>query len=303
MLKLGIIGSSPGNGHPYSWSAIFNGYEPDAMAECPYPVIPAYLAKQRFPEDRLANGQVTHIWTQDPENSRHIAQASRIAHVVDNFSDLIGKVDGVLLARDDAEHHEEMAVPFLRAGMPVYIDKPLALDRQTERRIFAEERFPGQIYTGTPLTHAVELMLDSATQEQLGEIRHVHAVTPKYWNTYAVHIIEPVLAYLDLNSSPVQTEVMRSGEAVILVARWENGKSATFTVTGSLPAKITFDIFGTDGHEQRVFADSFNAFKTSLQRFCTGVQNRQRMFDLKRQSLVTELIECGSQEMDKAVRQ
>ena len=25
-LKIGIIGSSDGNGHPYSWSAIFNGY-------------------------------------------------------------------------------------------------------------------------------------------------------------------------------------------------------------------------------------------------------------------------------------
>jgi hypothetical protein len=294
MLKLGIIGSSPGNGHPYSWSAIFNGYEPDAMAGCPFPVIPEYLARQKFPEDRLTNAQVTHIWTEDPENSRHIAQASRIPHVVDKISDLIGKVDGILLARDDAERHEEMAVPFLRAGMPVYIDKPLALDRQTERRLFAEERFPGQIYTGTPLVHATELVLDSETRKRLGEIRHVHAVTPKYWNTYAVHIIEPALGYLDLDSSPVQMEVVRSGETVILAARWNTGKSATFIVTGSLPAKITFDIFGMNGHERRVFADSFNAFKTSLKRFCLGIQNRERMFNLERQSLVTELIECAS---------
>ena len=26
-LKLGVIGLSEGNGHPYSWSAIFNGYD------------------------------------------------------------------------------------------------------------------------------------------------------------------------------------------------------------------------------------------------------------------------------------
>jgi hypothetical protein len=26
-IKLGIIGASKGNGHPYSWSAIFNGYD------------------------------------------------------------------------------------------------------------------------------------------------------------------------------------------------------------------------------------------------------------------------------------
>ena len=29
-LKLGIIGISNGNGHPYSWSAIFNGYDTTA---------------------------------------------------------------------------------------------------------------------------------------------------------------------------------------------------------------------------------------------------------------------------------
>lgn len=26
-ISLGIIGMTPGNGHPYSWSAIFNGYD------------------------------------------------------------------------------------------------------------------------------------------------------------------------------------------------------------------------------------------------------------------------------------
>ena len=35
MYKLGIIGLSPGNGHPYSWSAIFNGYSKEKMAAWP----------------------------------------------------------------------------------------------------------------------------------------------------------------------------------------------------------------------------------------------------------------------------
>ena len=42
-LKLGIIGLSSDNGHPYSWSAIFNGYDPEEMARCPFPGIPEYL--------------------------------------------------------------------------------------------------------------------------------------------------------------------------------------------------------------------------------------------------------------------
>ncbi len=43
-IRLGIIGMTEGNGHPYSWSAIFNQYDREAMTEeCPFPGIPAYL--------------------------------------------------------------------------------------------------------------------------------------------------------------------------------------------------------------------------------------------------------------------
>ena len=42
MLRLGIIGISEGNGHPYSWSAIFNGYNHEYAQDCPFPVIPDY---------------------------------------------------------------------------------------------------------------------------------------------------------------------------------------------------------------------------------------------------------------------
>ena len=70
-LKLGIIGTSKGNGHPYSWSAIFNGYDPKYMKNCPYPVIYDYLSKQKFPEDNIKGASVTHIWTQNKKISEH----------------------------------------------------------------------------------------------------------------------------------------------------------------------------------------------------------------------------------------
>src|SRR6185369_739330 len=171
-----------GNGHPYSWSAIFNGYEPQAMAACPFPVIPQYLAQRRFPEDALPEGKVTHVWTQDAALSAHIAVASRIPHVVTRFEDMIGAVDAVLLARDDAETHEAFATPFLEAGLPVYIDKPFALDQATADRILSREQFPGQIFSCTPLIFASELALCAADRENFGRLRHVAAVTPKYWD-------------------------------------------------------------------------------------------------------------------------
>ena len=109
MLKIGIIGLSDGNGHPYSWSAIINGdYNDKAMADCGYAGIPIYLNANRNALG-IDGEKVTHIWTQDREISEHVAAASLIDNVVDDINDLIGNVDAVLLARDDPENHKAAA--------------------------------------------------------------------------------------------------------------------------------------------------------------------------------------------------
>ena len=43
IIKTGMIGISSGNGHPYSWSAIVNGYDEIEIKKCRFKVIPNYL--------------------------------------------------------------------------------------------------------------------------------------------------------------------------------------------------------------------------------------------------------------------
>ena len=145
--KLGIIGMSPGNGHPYSWSAICNGYNKEAIEKCGFPAISRYLCEKNFPSDFIDNAFVTHVWTQDYSRSCHIALASNIRNVVTDFRDLIGEVDAILLARDDSENHLYYARPFLEAGMPIYIDKPLALSVDRAKEIMDLQVFPGQLFS------------------------------------------------------------------------------------------------------------------------------------------------------------
>ena len=47
MIKLGIIGFSKNNGHPYSFSAIINGYDKKYFKKVGYPQILNYLEKQK----------------------------------------------------------------------------------------------------------------------------------------------------------------------------------------------------------------------------------------------------------------
>ena len=82
-INLGIIGLSEGNGHPYSWSSIFNSYDKSLMENCGFPVIPRYLERHLFPQVCIREAQVTHIWTQSKEISAHISNTCFIEKICD----------------------------------------------------------------------------------------------------------------------------------------------------------------------------------------------------------------------------
>ena len=113
MIKIGLIGYNEGNGHPYSFSAIINGYDREFMSQCPYRVIYKYLSSRPSDELGLEEMQVTHIWCPDIQVAKDIARCSKIDHVVENYEDMLGVVDAVIIARDDVGSHYEIARFFL----------------------------------------------------------------------------------------------------------------------------------------------------------------------------------------------
>ena len=63
-------------------------FDREEMKNCPFPVIPKYLAQQNFPQDFLYDrATVTHIWTQDREVSKNIALAALIPNICNTFID------------------------------------------------------------------------------------------------------------------------------------------------------------------------------------------------------------------------
>jgi hypothetical protein len=117
-LTLGMAGMIEGNGHPYSWSAIVNGYDSQKMAASPYPVIAEYLDEQPAGEVGLPDVSVTHIWTDNPTDAKDVAEATYIDEVVSSPTDLIGKVDAVLIPTDDGDDHVGRVKPFVGAEIP-----------------------------------------------------------------------------------------------------------------------------------------------------------------------------------------
>ena len=292
-LKLGVIGMSEGNGHPYSWSAIFNGYNPEYMKDCPFPSIPDYLAKQKFPEDSLSHlGQVTQVWCQKKKIAEHIAAASHIENVVANIEDMIGQVDAVLLARDDAENHYEMALPFLKAGLPIFIDKPLAVKISEAEKIWAAQQFNNQVFSCSSLRYAKELMLSEEEKEMIGEIKLVEGSVMKKWETYGIHILEPLVAQLPNRGKLIEIKGIGSGYQKQVLVQWDH-VSGYFKTTGNTPSPLEIKFFGEKGNITKTFNDSFNAFKNSLQVFIEVIHHPEKNIPQEETLELVTILEKG----------
>lgn len=292
-LKLGVIGLSTGNGHPYSWSAIFNGYDSLAMEDCGFPVIPRYLENQQFPKDAIAEGEVTHVWAQDKNIASHIAKAALIDNVVNHYTDMIGQVDGVLLARDDAETHYEFASPFLNAGIPIYIDKPLALSVADAKHLIHLQQYPGQLFSCSALRYAKEFKLSDIELAQLGRLRHIHGTVPKDWDKYAVHVIEPLLMLAKERGAIKRTQTWRNKDATTLSVEYSDGLQVLVSTMGSSNAPLTLRVMGDLGWKDLFFQDTYFAFKSALFEFVQGIIHRDVRIDPEFMLEVVNLIESG----------
>ena len=293
-IRLGLIGLSPGNGHPYSWAALCNGYNREAMENCGFPVIPQYLEKYHFPNDFINNAHVTHIWTQDSGLSSQIAFASNIESIVDDFRDLIGQVDGVLLARDDADMHLHYSRPFLEAGIPIYVDKPLALTLENAKRLIDLQAYEGQLFSCSALRYAQELMLSSSQLKSLGAIKCVMGFSPKDWDKYAIHIIEPMLGLFPEVSSDIKELSRRvSSNRIVLHGECHSGLEFEITTMGKCTLPISLKIVGEDNFIDLTFNNTFDAFKNALQTFIDFTCRKVEAISTKEMLASIALVEAG----------
>jgi hypothetical protein len=292
-LRLGIIGISDGNGHPYSWSAIFNGYNSFEMEGCGFPSIPRYLERQNFPCDTIDEAVVTHIYTQDHKLSRHIALSCNIKYIVDNPIDMIGQVDGILLARDDSENHIHFAKPFLMAGVPIYIDKPFALSVKIANQMLGMQQYPGQIFSCSALRYAKEFDTSLIAQMKLGDIRAIHGFSPKSWDKYSIHVIEPILNLIPNRGFIKKSISFGSHDRRSLLVAFSSGVDIQIHTQSDGISPIGLRIFGSEAWVDVNFVDVFTAFREALYQFTQGIIMKDVRSPPEDLLSIVEIIELG----------
>ena len=298
MLKLGIIGMSPGNAHPYSWSAIINGrYDAEEIIKVGYPGVSAYLDANK---DTLGinSALVTHVWTQDKKISESIAKTAGIKNISDRLEDMVGKVDAVLLLRDDPENHVGMAKPFLDAGVPLFIDKPLAINHQ-DLAYFSQENAKGKlIMSSSSMRYANECRSAKTEIASLGKLELVVGTGKKDWIKYAVHILEAIVAILD-DPKPVSVKNVGKPQKDVVYIEYENGIQVVLNIFMDIAPTFQVSLFGQKGWKLIEIRNSYSMFRDNIIEFIRSVQEGRSRLDFEKTVNIIRTIIAGKKSLEQ----
>jgi hypothetical protein len=277
-IRLGIAGRVEDNDHPYSWSAILNGYERALMRQWAVPAIGKYLDAQPTENFGILGVRVTHIWTDAPEDAHRIAAASRIPNIVNSPADLIGAVDAVLIPTDRGEEHVARARAFVEAGTPVFIDKPLC-DNATDLAAFRNWADQGgHIISSSAMRYASEFMELRSQPEELGELRLITMTMAKSWARYGIHALEGVYPFLPPGGWISATNTGSDGADIVHLQHACGVNVVIAVMEDMLGGFAHLNLYGTRGRSAAKFTDSFAAFKAQLGAFVGYLRSGERPF-------------------------
>ncbi len=292
-LKIGILGMTEGNGHPYSWSAMFNGYTREYMDLCEFPVIPQYLYKQPAHTFGIPGAKITHICCTgyaQREEAEKMARASNIPNVVDDPLEMLGQVDAVICATDEGNEHIARCKPFLDAGIPMFIDKPL-VNKEEDLKTFVQWRKEGKHFiSSSSMRYLKEMEIYHGNHYELGKLMYICQPMSKKYETYGIHALECIYPVL----GPGFVSVQNTGtyEQAMVHLKHESGCRVDIAQGIGMVGAGTLMI-GTAGSRYVTAGDSYYAFKKQLDLFVHWLRTGQEPFPFSQTVELMKLVIGG----------
>ena len=185
--------------------------------------------------------------------------------LVEKPTDMIGKVDGMLIESQEGGAHYEAARPFLEAGIPCFIDKPFTCGLADAKKIAAlAARKKVGVFSASSLRYATELvayMADAKKGKILGAVAFGPApyfegksdvpLNPGLYH-YGIHAVE--ILYTLMGPGCVRVSCLHEKDVDIATGQWKDGRAATVRGIRSGNAGYGFTAFAEKGVKHSVLS-------------------------------------------------
>lgn len=202
----------------------------------------------------------------------YIEQVKKMGvEIVDSIPALLEKVDVILLETNDGRPHLEQAIAVLKAGKPMFIDKPIAASLADAIAIFdAAKHYKVPVFSSSS-----RRFMSSAKEVASGKIGRVlgadaysPASTEKthpdfFW--YGIHGVEILFTVMGTGCKSI-VRVHTEGTDVV-VGTWENGRIGTFRGTRTGEHLYGGTAYGEKGNAVLGPIEGYNPLLTQIIRF------------------------------------
>ena len=259
MTRIGIIGSD--NSHAVAYSKLAN------------------IA------NRAGASRVVAISGPDPARTREVAGLGNIPEIVDRPEDMLGNVDAILVVHRHGDLHARHAIPFLKAGIPVYVDKPFAISiEDCQAMLDAADEGNALVTSYSSLRYAPTTTALVERLDTLGDIRVGQFAGPCDFDSeyagpffYATHVAEICFRLMGDNVRTVRAT--RCGKSVVADVTFANDAIATFSYLGDAAYHFHATLFGTKDFAASEIVAGDDAYADGLNVFLDAVANGERPLD------------------------
>jgi len=260
MIRIGLIGSD--NSHAKVFSLLANGGD-ESLGE------------------PVEGARITHLYGDEGQKTHDLVRQCGIDTLVDEPSAMIGHVDAIICVWRHARRHLDV-LPFLSAGIPVFVDKPLAMNTEDALRLLDAAHHGGAVMTSfSSLRYeAAFQQFCKNTEASFGTLASGMCsgpadVTSEYGGIffYGIHTVEIMHAVWGYGCRSVYA-VLNDGNLQVM-CRYSNGSIVTlnFLKPGKAPYVFHVMAFGDKGWGQFTFPEETtyyrNAFQVILDMFNT----------------------------------
>lgn len=210
MIRIGIIGTE--NSHAMAFAKYFNLPE-EATGKVPYEDI-----------------RVTAVMGSS-ESTAAIVETTGAEHVCQTAEEMAEMVDAVMIVNRKGSEHSVNAMPFVKKGMPVFVDKPFTSDVRQAEELYAEMEKNGcKVMGGSGMKYAPGILKTKAHVNALREEGTFISASMNFMTVmdspydgnffYAPHLVEMALAAFGWEPKAVQA--VRTGKSMIVIMQYED---------------------------------------------------------------------------------
>ena len=205
----------------------------------------------------------------DPARIAQLQQEWGIEVIVPNPRDLLGMVDAALICGRDGSRHLEQARPFIEAGLPVFVDKPMALsldDAQDLLGLALEHGAPVMSASGLRYSEELEAALDEIGDD---EIVHANLIGPGELFFYGIHLTD----ILNAAMGPGVQAVSNLGELEfdLISVSYADGRSASLQLLRDPAPRHQGQLFTSEGSVRfEIHANTF--YMRTMQQFLAMIE-------------------------------